>query len=90
MAGGNSGLPTDQNLYSAVAGFTVTPSDTTVFASTHRALWIGAGGGNITVRMVRDGSILAFNAIPAGTMMPLSVDMVKATGTTATDIVAVR
>lgn len=87
--GGNAGLPTDQNLYSAVAGFAVTPSDSTVFSSTHRALYIG-GAGDVTVRMVRDGSQLTFSAVPVGTLLPVSVDKVLATGTTATLILALR
>lgn len=86
---GNSGLPTDQNIYSAVAGFAVTPSDTTVFTNTHRALYIG-GAGDVAVRMVRDGSVLTFSAVAAGTMLPLSVDKVMATNTTATSILALR
>lgn len=86
---GNAGLPTDQNLYSAVAGFAVTPSDTTVFDSTHRALYVG-GAGDVKVRMVRDGTTLTFSAVPAGTILPVSVDKVFATGTTATLILALR
>jgi hypothetical protein len=69
---------------SARQGVAVTPSDSTVIPVT-RALYIG-GTGNLNVRMT-DGVNVLFTAIPAG-FAPLQVDQVLATGTTATNIVA--
>jgi hypothetical protein len=86
---GNPALPTDQNLYAAVAGFAVVPSDVTVFGNTMRALWVG-GAGDVAVRMLRDGNTLVFSAVPAGTLLPISCDQVRATGTTAGLILALR
>jgi hypothetical protein len=63
---------------------TITPNDSTVFAQT-RGLYIG-GAGNVAVVMA-DGTSATFNALQVGVIHPLSVKQVKATGTTATNIV---
>jgi len=62
----------------------VTTSDSTVIVTT-RSLYIGATG-NLTVRMAR-GMDATFNSVPVG-IMPIQVDKVYATGTTASSIVA--
>ena len=72
----------DHGQLSAVA---VTPSDSTTFNQT-RAIYIG-GAGNIAVTMA-DGTAITFNALAVGVVHLLSVKQVKATGTTATNIVA--
>ena len=51
-----------------------------------KALWIG-GVGNLTVTMA-NGVDATFTAVPAGTELRLAVTRVKATGTTASNIVA--
>jgi hypothetical protein len=70
-----------------VGGAAVTPSDSTEIPST-RGVWVGTGGdvsvmfhngdGPVTIANVRDGQLL-----------PFRVTQVRATNTTATDIVAV-
>lgn len=73
---------------SAVA---VTPNDSTVLAPT-AALYIG-GAGNVAVVMAGEGNLnvsVTFTAPPVGTILPLAVKKVMATGTTATLIVALR
>lgn len=62
----------------------VTPSDATVF-EVCRALYVGTTG-NIAVRMA-DGTSLTFTSVPVG-ILPIQVDMVKSTGTTASNIIA--
>lgn len=62
----------------------VTPSDATVFPVC-RSLYIGTTG-NVTVRMA-DGMTQLFTAVPVG-ILPVQVDMVFATGTGASTIVA--
>lgn len=64
----------------------VTTSDSTVLPVT-RALYIG-GAGNITVTMAEDGNNVTFVGVLAGMVYPLQVSKVLATGTTATNIVA--
>lgn len=63
----------------------VTPADATEITLT-RGLYVG-GAGNIVATM-RSGNDCTFTAVPAGTILPLRVTKVKATGTTATSIVA--
>lgn len=63
--------------------FPVTPSDAAVILT--RALYVGVTG-NVTVTTV-SGLDVQFTAVPAGTILPVRCKKVKATGTTATDIV---
>ena len=65
---------------------TVTPSDATVLATPTRALYIG-GTGALTVRMWGSQNNITFSAVPVG-IFPLQVDKILATGTAATNIVA--
>ena len=77
----------------ALNGEEVTPHDTNELTFVSRALWVG-GAGTLEVVMVGDGAAggqqLTIAGIPAGTLLPLAVKQVKATGTTATLIVALR
>lgn len=66
----------------------VTPSDTTNLTKNSDALFIG-GAGNIAVVMA-DGSTATFDAVPAGTVLPISVSRVNATNTTATLIISLN
>jgi hypothetical protein len=63
----------------------VTPSDATVLQTT-KALYVG-GAGNVAVTMAGGGNA-TFVAPPVGTILPVAVSKVLATGTTATSIVA--
>lgn len=72
-----------------VSGATVTPNDSTALAGgATKALWIG-GAGNITITWL--GGTQAnqtFTSVPAGTLLRVRATKVLATGTTATNIVA--
>lgn len=63
----------------------VVPSDTTVLSSV-RGLYVG-GAGDVAVTM-QDGTTGTFKAVPVGTVLPLQVSKVMATGTTATLMLA--
>ena len=63
----------------------VTPDDGTVFTEPSRALYVG-GTGTLTVRTYPGGQVVQFTAVPIG-ILPLRVDKVLATGTSATSIV---
>ena len=65
-------------------GAAVTPSNSVNLAAPTRGLYIG-GGGNISVEML-NGTV-SFSAVQAG-IFPIQVTRVNATGTTATNIVA--
>jgi hypothetical protein len=66
----------------------VTPSDATVFAQPSRGLYIGTAG-NVAVRMLESQNTIAFSNVPAGTMLPVRVDMVMLAGTSAGNIISV-
>lgn len=65
----------------------VTTSDSTIYQQPTRALYIG-GSGNITVDMADGGTSVLFAGVLSGTILPIQVTRIYATGTTATSIVA--
>lgn len=67
----------------------VTPHDVTVVPGPTRALWVG-GAGNLTVVMKDDNASVLIENVPQGTLLPISVKLVMATGTSATKIIALR
>jgi len=62
----------------------VTPSDTTNVSA--KALYVG-GGGDVAV-VTEDGTTVTFSGVPAGSILPIRVQKVNSTNTTATSIVA--
>ena len=64
----------------------ITPSDT-LAQPICRALYVG-GAGNITGRLAFDTVDTVFSGVAAGTILPLQFKLIKATGTTATLMVA--
>jgi hypothetical protein len=79
-----SRIPQDVSL-SAYSAQAVTPSDSADIKLT-RGLYIG-GAGNIAVNM-GDGTSVTFTAPAVGVVHNLQVSRVLATGTTATNIIA--
>jgi hypothetical protein len=71
----------------SVDGGAVTPSDSTDLSPLPRALYIG-GDGNVSVDTFGGTESLIFNGAKAGSIIPMAVRRVNATGTTATNIVA--
>ena len=72
--------------------FVVVPSDTTDFKDdagefVPRAIYVGVSG-NIKVDMLGNGTAVTFSNVPVG-MWSIRVSKLYATGTTATNIVAV-
>lgn len=72
--------------FSATDGFAVTASDATVFSPPAVGLYVGATG-NVTVTTAA-GSTVTFPSVPAGAILPVQCRQVRATGTTASSIVA--
>lgn len=70
----------------ATRAFAVTPSDTAALAPTANALYIGSAG-SIVVRPSASGADVTFTSVPAGSILPVSVTAVRATGTTASGII---
>lgn len=71
---------------SAVNGAAVTPNDGTDLTFTTRYVYVGVAG-SLTV-VLKSGVTVAFTVVPAGTTIPICATRVKATGTTASSIVA--
>lgn len=87
-----------ETLYNATPNITapgfnamaITPNDGSDMTYTCRALYIG-GSGDISVVMDnggRGGNTVTFVGLTAGTILPIQAARVRATGTTATNIVA--
>ncbi len=72
----------------AVGGAAVTPSDTEDLAFTARSLYVG-GVGDVKIAAA-NGDVIVFPAVPAGTVLPVAVKRGYATGTGATNIVALK
>lgn len=70
---------------SAHAAAAVTPSDSTDIRPT-RAVYVG-GAGDVKVDMASEGTV-TFVGVNAGTVLPIQATRVYATGTTATNLVA--
>ncbi|WP_199772189.1 spike base protein, RCAP_Rcc01079 family [Agrobacterium tumefaciens] len=65
----------------------VVPSDTNELATVPRAICVGADGNVVVVMSGNSQEVTV--AMVAGVLYPLAVKQIKATGTTATGIVAV-
>lgn len=75
----NSPTPAD----SAAA---VTPHDTNELTAVTRGIYVG-GDGNLAV-VTKGGQTVTFTGVVAGSVIPVRAKKVLATGTTATNIVA--
>ncbi len=64
----------------------ITPNDSTDLGTVTRAIYVG-GAGNVAVTM-KNGTSVTFTAPPVGTILPVRATRVLATGTTATNLVA--
>ncbi len=67
--------------------FAVIPSDTDLLSMATKALFVGTGG-NITLRTVNGTEDVTFRNLPDAAVIDVRVAAVRATGTTAADIVA--
>jgi hypothetical protein len=70
----------------ATDGAAIVPSDGSDVDVTTRGIYVG-GAGNLTVVLV-GGQTVTLNNVPAGSILPIAATRVKATGTTASDLVA--
>lgn len=76
-------ITAEQAIVPGTVAAAVTPSDST--ALTSRAVWVG-GAGDLSVRLSGTPSTtVVFTAVPAGTLLPISVVRIMA-ATTATNI----
>lgn len=66
--------------------YAVNPSDTVALEPTPKALYVGTGG--TVVLRGTDGDDVTFKNVASGQVLDVRAKLVKATGTTAADIVA--
>ena len=66
-------------------GFSVVPHDSTDFAEVTRAIYVG-NGGTISLVMM-SGAVLQLSGVSGGSLLPLRVRRINATGTTASGLV---
>ena len=64
----------------------VTPSDSVTLPTVTRAIYVGQPG-DVAVSMA-GGQAVTFQSVPAGSLLPIRVSVVKATGTSAGGILA--
>lgn len=64
----------------------VSPDDSNDLSNTSRSIYVGFAG-DIAVHMAGESSVVVFKAVPVG-ILPVRVDRILATGTTAADLVA--
>jgi len=69
----------------AQRGFAITPNDAADLAAETRGLWIGASGDLALV--LASGDEVSLVGAVGGSVLPLRVRRIKATGTTATQLV---
>ena len=72
----------------ATAAIAVTPHDTNELAEYSRGIYLGVGG-DVTVVMSNGGTAVLFKNLAGGIIHPIRAKIIKSTGTTATNIVAV-
>lgn len=65
----------------------VVPHDANALGEIPKALYVGTGG-TLVVRGVGGGADVSFKKVPDGALIPLRAQFVRATGTTAADILA--
>ena len=64
----------------------VTPNDSTDLDRRTKGIWVGSSG-DLSVVM-HNGDVVIFPGVLGGSLLPIAVSRVRATGTTATGIVA--
>ena len=65
----------------------VTPDDSAALGRLPKALYIGEGG-TLTLRAAADATDSVWRNVPSGTVLPIRASHVRATGTTASGILA--
>lgn len=71
----------------ATRAVAITPHDSNALTDIPKAIYVG-GGGDITMRGTGDVADSVWTGVPAGTILPFRARFVRATGTTATALLA--
>ncbi|GMN01971.1 hypothetical protein [Erythrobacter sp. MTPC3] len=73
----------------ARSAFSITPDDIEDFNSTTKAIYVGSTG-TVVAKLVDDDEDVVFSEVPAGMILDIRAVAIRATGTTATDIIGLR
>ena len=71
----------------ATRAVAISPHDVNALGDIPKALYVGTAG-NITMRGVNGTADQTWKNVPAGTLLPFRAQYVRATGTTAADMLA--
>lgn len=71
----------------ATLAVAVVPSDTTPLPDIPKALYVGTGG-TVTMRGAGGGADSVWRNVASGTLLPFRAQYVRATGTSAADLLA--
>lgn len=71
----------------ATRAVAVVPHDANPLAEIPKALFVGTGG-DIVMRGANGGDDATWKGVPSGTVLPFRAEYVRATGTTAADLLA--
>ncbi len=77
---------TDSLISPARRAFAVAPNDSSEFEFATKAFYVGTGG-DVTLRAIGDDADVTFRNIAGGTILAIRARAIRATGTTASDIV---
>lgn len=77
----------DQVSAPATRALAVSPHDSNALTDIPKALFVGTGG-NITMRGVNGASDQVWKNVPSGSVLPFRAQYVRATGTSAADLLA--
>jgi hypothetical protein len=80
------GAVTENLISPARSAFAITPNDDTGLSRATRAVFVGTGG-NLNLRLIDASEDVVFANVPDGSVLALRIVAVRATGTTATDII---
>ncbi|MBI1173373.1 hypothetical protein GC209_18450 [bacterium] len=69
----------------AAHAFAITANDSADLALTTRAIYVG-GSGDVRVKTVGGGTV-TFSGVSAGVILPVRINRVYVTGTTATNLI---
>lgn len=70
----------------ASVAFAIVPSNTAELAQVTKAIYVGTGG-HVTLRPLRSVGDVVYRNVPAGAYLTVRASHVRATGTTAADLV---
>jgi hypothetical protein len=78
---------TDSATAPAPAPYAITPNDTVALPIVPRGIYVGTGG-DVTLRGIGSAADVTYRNLPDASYIAVRAAFVRATGTTATDLVA--